>query len=178
MSSVCIRFEQLQAPRQADAAVATRQQIRTQLVNLLNEIQRVCGSDAAPFASTDVSYLAYVDKEGRLAGIITIQKRTRETLEDDIAMGATLAFYIGNAVPGEAAARFRWCPVSGEYGQTRCGVTAVTAAHTWAGLSRRKLTMGTRRSGRRTWIMRDQLQGRHDSQNILPLAEEMETRPL
>jgi hypothetical protein len=67
MSSVCIRFEQLQAPRQADAAVATRQQIRAHLVHLLNEIQSVCGSDAAPFASTDVRYLAYVDREGRLA---------------------------------------------------------------------------------------------------------------
>jgi hypothetical protein len=62
MSSVCVRFEQLLALRQADAAVATRQQIRTQLVNLLNAIQCVCGSDAAPFASTDVSYLAcYID---------------------------------------------------------------------------------------------------------------------
>jgi hypothetical protein len=106
MSSVCIRFEQLQALRQADAVVATRQQIRTQLVNSLNEFQRVCGSDAAPFASTDVSYLAYVDKESRLAGIITIQKRTRETLEDDIAVDAILAFWISNTVQGEAAASF------------------------------------------------------------------------
>jgi hypothetical protein len=105
MSSVCIRFEQLQALRQADTAVATRQQIRTQLVNLLNEIQRMCGSDTAQFASTDVSCLAYIDKEGRLAGIIaTIQKRTRETLEDHITMGAILAFCIGNKVQGEAAA--------------------------------------------------------------------------
>ena len=37
-------------------------------------------------------------KEDRLVGIFTIQKRTRETLEDDIAMGAILALCIGNAV--------------------------------------------------------------------------------
>jgi hypothetical protein len=93
-------------------------------------------------------------KEDKLAGIITIQKRTKETLEDDIDMGAILAFCIGNAVQSEAAQRFRRCQVSCEYGQTRCWVTAVTAAHAWAGLSRRKLTMGTQRADRRTWIMR------------------------
>jgi hypothetical protein len=37
-------------------------------------------------------------KEDRLVGIFTILKRTRETLEDDIAMGAILALCIGNAV--------------------------------------------------------------------------------
>ena len=30
----------------------------------------------------------------------------------------------------------------GEYIQTLCGITAVTAAHTWAGLSRRNLYVG------------------------------------
>ncbi len=42
------------APRQTEAAVKTRQQIRAQLVNVLNEIQRVCGSNSGPFASKDV----------------------------------------------------------------------------------------------------------------------------
>ncbi len=98
---------------------------------MLNEIQHVCGSDAAPFEVTDISYIAYVGKDDRLAGVITIQKRTKETLEDDIATGAILAFCIGNSVPSDTAQRFRWCPISGEYGQTRCGITAVTAAHTY-----------------------------------------------
>jgi hypothetical protein len=73
-------------------------------------------------------------------------------------MGAILAFCIGNAVQNDAQ-RFRWCPVSGEYGQTRCGITAVAAAHTWAGMSRRKMNMGTQRADRRTWIMRDPKEG-------------------
>jgi hypothetical protein len=75
-------------------------------------------------------------------------------------MGAMLAFHIGNDVQSETAQSFRWCPVSGEYGRTQCGVTAITAAYTWAGLSRRKLTMGTQRAGRRTWIMRDPREGK------------------
>jgi hypothetical protein len=68
-------------------------------------------------------------------------------------------WHIGNDVQSETAQGFKWCPVSGEYGRTRCGVTAITAAHTWAGLSRRKVTMGTQKAGRRTWIMRDPKEG-------------------
>jgi hypothetical protein len=42
-----------------------------------------------------------------------------------------------------------------EYGRTQCSITTITAAYTWAGLSRWKLTMGTQHVGRRTWIMQD-----------------------
>jgi hypothetical protein len=129
------------------------------LVEVLNKIQEVCGTDNAPFAVTDDRYIAFVNKENKLEGIITIQKRARETLEDNIAVGAMLAFHICNDVQSETAQSFRWCPVSGEYGRTQCPVTAITAAYTWAGLSRRKLTMGTQRAGRRTWIMRDPREG-------------------
>jgi hypothetical protein len=95
------------------------------LVEVLDKIQQVCGTDNAPFAVTDVSYIASVNKKNKLEGIITIQKRARETLEDDIAMGAMLAFHIGNDVQSETAQSFKWCPVSGEYGRTQCGVTAM-----------------------------------------------------
>ena len=147
-SSVCIRFEQLWAHQRDAEAMATRQQIRSRLVEILNKIQQVSGVDNALFVATDVSYIAYVNKEGKLEGLITIQKRTKEVLEDDIAIGVMLAFHIGNDVQSETAQGFKWCPVSGEYGRTQCGVTGITAAHTWAGLSRRKVTMGTQKAGR------------------------------
>ena len=99
------------------------------MVEVLNKIQQVCGAENAPFEVTDIGYMAYINKENKLEGIITIQKRARETLEDDIAMGAMLAFHIGNNVQSVTAQSFKWCPVSGEYGQTQCGVTAITAAH-------------------------------------------------
>jgi hypothetical protein len=158
-SSVCIRFEQLRAQQRDAEAMATRQQIRSRLVEILNKIQQVSGVDNAPFVATDVSYIAYVNKEGKLEGLITIQKRTKEALEDDIAIGVMLAFHIGNEVQSETAQGFKWCPVSGEYGRTQCGVTGITAAHTWAGLSRRKVTMGTQKAGRRVWIIRDPKEG-------------------
>ena len=162
-SSVCIRFEQLQVQQQHAGATMTRQQTRSQLVEVLNKIQQVCGADNAPFEVTNVGYMAYINKENKLEGIITIQKRAKETLEDDIAMGAMLAFHIENNVQSVTAQSFKWCPVSGEYGLTsrltQCGVTAITAAHTWAGLSRLKLIMGTQRAGRRTWIIRDPKEG-------------------
>ena len=82
-SSVCIRFEQLREPRQDARATKTRHQIRSQLVEVLNEIQHVCGTDTTPFEVTDVSYAAHVNKENKLEGLITIQKRMRKTLEDD-----------------------------------------------------------------------------------------------
>ena len=40
-SSVCIRFEQLRAQQQRVEATMTRQQIRSQLVEVLNKIQQV-----------------------------------------------------------------------------------------------------------------------------------------
>jgi hypothetical protein len=97
-SSVCIRFEQLRTSQLNAEAKGTRQQIRAKLVDVLNKIQQVSGVDNAPFVATDVSYIAYVNKESKLEGIIAIQKRTREALEDDIAIGAMLAFHIGNDV--------------------------------------------------------------------------------
>jgi hypothetical protein len=152
-SSVCIRFEHLKAPQQNVGATMTRQQTRSQLVDVLNKIQQVCEAENDPFKVTDIGYMAYINKENKLEGIITIQKRARETLEDDIAMGAMLAFHIGNNVQSVTAHSFKWCPVSGEYGQTQCGVTAITAAHPRAGRSRRKMVMGTQRAGKRTWII-------------------------
>ena len=113
-SSVCIRFEQLSSSQQNAGAMKTRPQIRSKLVEVLNKIQQVCGVENAPFVVTDVSYIAYVNKENKLEGIITIQKRAREALEDDIAIGAMLAFHIGNDVQSETARSFKWCPVSGE----------------------------------------------------------------
>ena len=65
-SSVCIRYEQSRAPHQNARAMKTRQQIQSQLVEVLNEIQQVCGVDNAPFVVTDVSYIAYVNKENKL----------------------------------------------------------------------------------------------------------------
>ena len=73
-SSVCIRFEQLRAPQRNAEAMATRQQIRSKLVEVLNKIQQVSGVDNAPFVATDVSYIAYINKAGKLEGLITIQK--------------------------------------------------------------------------------------------------------
>ena len=99
-----------------------------------------------------------VGKGLRAAAIRALETKTGPP-EDDIAIGAMLAFHIGNDVQSETAQGFKWCPVSGEYGRTQCGVTAITAAHTWAGLSRRKVTMGTQKAGRRTWIMRDPKEG-------------------
>jgi len=94
----------------------TLQQIRANLVEVLNKIQQVSGVDNAPFVATDVSYIAYVNKEGKLEDIIAIQKRTREALEDDIAIGAMLAFHIGNDVQSKTAQGFKWCPLSGNMG--------------------------------------------------------------
>ena len=51
----------------------------------------------------------------KLEGIITIQKRARETLEDDTDTGAMLVFYMGNDVQSETASHFKWFLVSGEY---------------------------------------------------------------
>jgi hypothetical protein len=136
-SSVCIRFVQLRATQQNTGATKTRQHIRSQLVEVLNKIQQECGTDNVPFAVTDVSYIAFVNKDNKLEGIITIQKRARETIEDYIDMVAMLAllqaFHIGHDVQSETAQGFRWCPVSGEYGRTQCGITAITASYAWAG---------------------------------------------
>jgi hypothetical protein len=57
-SSVCIRFEQLWAPQRDAEAMATRHQIRSRLVEILNKIQQVSGVDNAPFVATDVSYIS------------------------------------------------------------------------------------------------------------------------
>jgi hypothetical protein len=83
LTTVMCRFEQLKAPQQNVGAMMTRQQTRSQLVEVLNKIQQVCGAENAPFEATDIGYMAYINKENKLEGIITIQKRARETLEDE-----------------------------------------------------------------------------------------------
>ena len=55
------------------------------MVEVLNKIQQVCGTDNAPFLVTDVNYIAFVNTDNKLEGIITIQKRAKETLEDTLS---------------------------------------------------------------------------------------------
>ena len=67
-SSVFIHFVQLRMPQQNTGVMKTRHHIRSQLVEVLNKIQQVCGTDNTPFAVTDISYLAFVNKENKLEG--------------------------------------------------------------------------------------------------------------
>ena len=67
-SSVFIHFVQLRMPQQNAGVMKTRQHIQSQLVEVLNKIQQVCGTDNTPFTVTDISYLAFVNKENKLEG--------------------------------------------------------------------------------------------------------------
>jgi hypothetical protein len=71
-SSVCIRFVQVRAPQPKAEATKTRQHIWSQLVEVLNKIQQASGTNNAPFVITDISYIAFVNKDNKLEGIITI----------------------------------------------------------------------------------------------------------
>ena len=144
-------------PRRTDPG-ARPQYSPTARSNVLNEIQHVCGSDAAPFEATDISYIAYVGKDDRLTGVITIQKRTKETLEDDIATGAILAF--SSATASQATPHNALGGVRSAANTDRQDAKSLRLQQPiWASLSRSKLTIGTQRAGRRTWIIRDPKEG-------------------
>ena len=59
------------------------------------------------------------------------KKRDKNLLEDDVLVGAVLGFYIGNEVSTPTLCRHKWCPISGRIGETACGISSITAAHTW-----------------------------------------------
>lgn len=100
---------------------------------MLNEIQVVCRLENKPFEDSDVYYAAMTDAKGRADGLIALQKRDKNLLEDDVLVGAVLGFYIGNEVSTPTLCRHKWCPISGRIGETACGISSITAAHTWGG---------------------------------------------
>ena len=150
-STVCIRFKQTRALTGESDESATRRQVRQRLVSMLNEIQHVCRLNNKPFEDSDVCYAAMTSVNGSVEGIIALQKRDRTLLEDDTLVGAVLGFYIGNEVRAPTTSKHKWCPISGRLGETACGVSSITAAYTFGGLTRRQIRMGTQRAGEPTW---------------------------
>jgi hypothetical protein len=69
-SSVC--FVQVRASQPNAEATKTRQHVQSQLVEVLNKIQQASGTNNVPFVITDISYIAFVNKDNKLEGIITI----------------------------------------------------------------------------------------------------------
>ena len=129
---------------------ASRVEIRRALVNLLNNIQTACGICNKEFTDADVSYAAFTNRQGSREGMITIQKRDPELLDDDILVGAVLGFHVGNEVQNLTTRKYKWCPISGRLGETVCGIRNMTAAHSWGGCTRRQLRIGTQRAWERT----------------------------
>ena len=150
-SSVCIRFKQTRALADESDESVTRRQVRQRLVSMLNEIQHVCRLNNKPFEDSDVCYAAMTGRNGSVEGIIALQKRDRTLLEDDTLVGAVLGFYIGNGVRAPTTSKHKWCPITGRLGETACGVSSITAAYTFGGLTRRQIRMGTQRAGEPTW---------------------------
>ena len=159
MSTVCIRFKQIRSLGNENEEAMSRRQVRQRLVCMLNEIQKVCRLDNRPFEDSDVCYAAVTSACGNMDGLIALQKRDRTLMEDDTLVGAVLGFYIGNDVRTPTTSRHKWCPISGRMGETACGVSSITAAHTWGGGMRRQLRMGTQRAGEPTWRIRDPKEG-------------------
>jgi len=149
-SSVCIRFSQVRPLGGNGDAAATRSQVRQRLVTMLNEIQVVCHLENKPFQDSDVCYAAMTNARDRADGLIALQKRDKNLLEDDTLVGTVLGFYISNEVSTPTLCRHKWCPISGRVGETACVISSITAAHTWGGLMRRQLRMGTQRAGENT----------------------------
>ena len=154
-SAVCIRFMQVRETAGRAEEEPSRVQIRERLVTMVNEIQKVCRLSDEEFKVTEVCYAAFTNSEGNREGMVALQKRRRDLLENDLLVGAILGFYMGNDIQNLTTKRHKWCPILGRLGNTACGISSITAAYTWGGLTRRQLTMGTRKAGASTWLVKD-----------------------
>ena len=154
-SAACIRFRQVRETAEGMQEEPSRVQIRERLVTMVNEIQRVCRLSDEEFGVTEVCYAAFTNSEGVRQGMVALQKRRRDLLENDILVGAILGFYMGNDIQNLTTKGYKWCPILGRLGKTACGISSITAAHTWGGRTRRQLVMGTRKAGASTWLMKD-----------------------
>jgi hypothetical protein len=149
-SSICIRVVQTKGTMR-DRGDRDRRMVRQEAVNMLNDIQERCGSGNPNFEIEEINFTGFSNARGALEGMITVEKRTKDLFTADTLAGVILAFCIGNRI--QQAADLRWCPAVGRRGESACSITGITAACTWAGISRRDILFGHQVAGYRAWYI-------------------------
>jgi hypothetical protein len=152
-SAVCIRF--LQVRKCGIDEMRTRLVIRQELVGIVNEIQQKCWTEHEPWKLEEVDFLGLINAEGKMEGMVTLARRTTSTTDQDLLVGSALAMMMGSNIQRGNGSWFKWCPVKGQLGSSRCGVVSISAARSKQGRIWRAVTIGRRVKGIPTLCITD-----------------------
>ena len=139
-SAVCIRFRQEQASERGPPL--TRLSLQSATRAMLELIRRAGFPESSGVRTEEVEVAAYWTAEGRMHGMILINKTKHRELEEQVALGLGLAFCIGNRNGSLSKAQYRWCPCLQTVGHSVCQLAEVKHAVGQGRYGRRKVSLG------------------------------------
>jgi hypothetical protein len=152
-STVCIRIEQVSTEGLAANRKVTARSVEDEILTLVNRIREQCFQYAEDFASGDIRYQGFEDREGLGRGMITIHRRKVTLFEVDVAIGCLLGFYFGNGIRAGGGRAYKWCSFLGTMGTTSAKVTSITRAGDYYAKSRVTVNFGSQIRGREGWVI-------------------------
>jgi hypothetical protein len=89
-----------------------------------------------------VDFLGLIDADGKMEGMVKLARRKTSTEDHDLLVGSALAMMMGSNIQRGSGTWFKWCPVKGQLGSSRCGVVSISATRSKQGriLRRRAVT--------------------------------------
>ena len=161
VSSILINYVQIKRMKGSPQIIERPLWVKRTLLKLTNEIQLAIGKENRAFRLEDI-LLKNVNHRSnaaspllRVTGTVGLRARKGIKLEDDILVGALVAFYIGNNTSDEKSAKFKWCPVANKSEQSLCAITSISAKVHHRSLQRRPLYLGRKRKNRDAWVIDD-----------------------
>jgi hypothetical protein len=128
--------------------------VEDEILTLVNRIREQCFQYAEDFASGDIRYQGFEDREGSGRGMIAIHRRKVMTLiEVDVAIGCLLGFYLGNRIRAGGGRAYKWCPFWGTMGTTSAKVTSITRTGGYYTKARVTENFGSQIRGREGWVI-------------------------
>ena len=147
-STVCIRIAQVSTEGLVANRQVTAASVEVEILTLVNRIREQCFQYAEDFASGDIRYQSFEDREGLGRGMITIHRRKATLFEVDVAIGCLLGFYLGNGIRAGRGRAYKWCPFWGKMGTTSAKVTSITRASDYYTKARVTMNFGSQIRGR------------------------------
>ena len=77
----------------------TRLIVRGELVDIVNEIQMKCWPGNEPWRLEEIDFLGFVSADGRMEGMVTLARREKSTVDQDLLVGTALAMMMGSGIP-------------------------------------------------------------------------------
>ena len=142
ISSILINYAQIKEIKGSSRIIERPLMVKRTPLRLVNEIQLAVGKENRDFCLDEILLKNVSHRSDtkspllRVTGTLGLRVRKGIKLEDDILVGASVAFilvgasvafYVGNNTSEEKSAKFKWCPVANMSEKSLRAITSISA---------------------------------------------------